>query len=182
MIKGELASLRPMESEDADLLYEWMLDRNTSRDMATGVIRSRDGWRDWIRDNHEIGYRFGCAYFSVLENSTGRMVGLAGMRDLLPSHRSAECELVIGDPSVRGEGLGAEAGLLLCRYAFGSLGVHRLTIETLNESIIWGAKIVGFQEEGVARQARFIEGEWVDVTLLAVLASEFRDVNPHRAT
>jgi len=63
----------------------------------------------------------------------------------------------------------------LLRFAFGSLGLHRvfLQVSVTNQSAINLYRRLGFVEEGVLRAAVFADGHFVDRLLLSMLSHEF---------
>jgi diamine N-acetyltransferase len=75
----------------------------------------------------------------------------------------------------RGKGLAEEASRLLLRFAFGTLGLHRvfLQVNVTNQSAISLYRRLGFVEEGILRGAVFADGRFVDRLLLSMLAHEF---------
>lgn len=79
------------------------------------------------------------------------------------------------DRNYNGQGLMAEAvsqavGLLFDKYAF-----HRLRAEVMPENIgsIRVLEKVGFRREGLARKSLYINGNWEDFTMFALLKEEF---------
>jgi RimJ/RimL family protein N-acetyltransferase len=103
-------------------------------------------------------------------------VGALGLRDINWRSRHAEYWIYVGDRLARGKGLAEEASRLLLRFAFGTLGLHRvfLQVDVTNQSAISLYRRLGFVEEGVLRAAAFAEGRFVDRLLLSMLSHEFR--------
>ena len=83
--------------------------------------------------------------------------------------------LLIND--VLGRGYGTEAMRVLADYAFGDMGLHRLSCRVLafNTRAIAAYKKVGFVEEGREREAARIGDAWHDDVVLGLLASDLRD-------
>ena len=75
----------------------------------------------------------------------------------------------------RGKGLADEASRLLLRFAFNTLGLHRvfLQVNVTNQSAISLYRRLGFVEEGILRAASFADGRLVDRLLLSMLSHEF---------
>jgi RimJ/RimL family protein N-acetyltransferase len=92
--------------------------------------------------------------------------------------RNAEYWIYIGDGSARGKGVADEASRLLLRFAFDTLGLHRvfLQVDTVNERAIRLYQRLGFKQEGVMRQVAFLDGAFVDRILFSILVDEFKSV------
>jgi RimJ/RimL family protein N-acetyltransferase len=77
-------------------------------------------------------------------------------------------------PSFRGRRIADEAARLVQRHLIGELGFHRLQLEiyAFNERAIAHAERSGFVREGVRRKAYWLNGEWVDSVLFAVVAED----------
>ncbi len=76
----------------------------------------------------------------------------------------------------RGKGLMTAACRALVAHAFGELGPNRVSIAcaTENEKSCAIAERLGFQREGVVRQAKWLYVRFVDHVVYAALASEWR--------
>jgi RimJ/RimL family protein N-acetyltransferase len=103
-------------------------------------------------------------------------VGALGLRGINWRSRHAEYWIYLGDRLARGKGLAEEASRLLLRFAFDTLGLHRvfLQVNVSNHSAISLYRRLGFVEEGKLRAAVFVDGRFVDRLLLSMLSHEFR--------
>lgn len=74
----------------------------------------------------------------------------------------------------RGQGYATETVGLLSEWAFHDRQLHRLQARVFegNEASMRVLKKVGFEREGVLREAYRVEGEYVDATLFGLLADE----------
>ena len=82
--------------------------------------------------------------------------------------------VLFGDEAARGRGYGSDAIDLLAGVAFDTIGLHRLYayVFAINPQAKRAFEKSGFKAEGVLRQERRIGDEYVDVYLLARLASD----------
>ena len=82
--------------------------------------------------------------------------------------------MLFGDDAARGRGYGSEAIRLLTDLAFDGMNLHRLYAFVLafNPHAKRAFEKAGFRSEGVLRQDRRVGNEFVDVYLLARLASD----------
>lgn len=120
-------------------------------------------------EGRDDGTGLGCA---LVETSTGRVVGGAGIR--LPAERHGRCHLGYSVyPGARGNGYAAEAADALARWGFAH-GVVRVELQASVRNIasIRSALRVGFRFEGVERQAIAVRGELQDAALFARVAAD----------
>jgi len=83
-------------------------------------------------------------------------------------HRSAEIGLIIGEKSLWKKGYASDAILLMVKYAFNTLNLHRLTAGCYepNHGSCKAFQKAGFEIEGTRKKALFCEGDYVDSILL----------------
>lgn len=64
---------------------------------------------------------------------------------------------------------------LMVGYAFGTLGLHRLSMQEMeyNEEALETARTCGFVVEGRERESAQVDGTWYDLVLLGLLADEW---------
>ena len=109
----------------------------------------------------------------------GRLLGEARL-DALDRH-DARARLAIGffDPNKLGKGLGREAVRLVLAHAFGTLGLHRVSLRVVayNTRAIRCYSACGFVVEGREREAALVGGERHDDIMMGVLAREFRPID-----
>lgn len=76
-----------------------------------------------------------------------------------------------------GNGYATAAARLLLGHAFGRLGLHRVRASTYddNEASRRVLEKLGFEEEGVDREAALVEGEWVDQVRYGLVEATWRD-------
>jgi RimJ/RimL family protein N-acetyltransferase len=164
-------TLSPLLVEDSDLLFGWINDRELVVRSAPFRNISRadhDAWFEQVRQRDDI------RIFAIRED--GRLVGSCQLHSINSVHRSAELQIRIGEPGARGRGIGTTATERLLEIGFHELELHRIYLHVLatNEPARRVYERVGFRVEGVQREAACIEGAWVDVVLMALLAAEFR--------
>jgi RimJ/RimL family protein N-acetyltransferase len=173
MFKGRLGSLLPFDETALPLVRAWINDEEVRR--GTGTEGPVSDWehRRW--------------YTSVMEDAAQRIfliaqgngneakaIGLLGLRGINWRSRNAEYWIYLGDRLARGKGLAEEASRLLLRFAFGALGLHRVSLQVnvTNQPAIRLYRRLGFVEEGVLRAAAFADGRFVDRLLFSMLAHE----------
>ena len=76
-----------------------------------------------------------CLAFAVAERETGRTIGHAQLRGIDRNARACRiARVIIGDPALRGQGLGGELLEVLVEYARNSLGVAEVTLNVYSDN------------------------------------------------
>jgi len=171
-LQGPSVELTPLRDDDSAVLFEWINDRElvTMSTAFQPVSRvAHDAWFDSVRRRDDM------RIFGIRLRDGDRLVGSCQLHSIHPVHRSAELQIRIGEREAWGHGIGREATQILMRYGFEQLGLHRIYLHVFatNERALRLYRGVGFREEGVLRAAACIDDEWVDVVVMAVLASDY---------
>jgi RimJ/RimL family protein N-acetyltransferase len=129
--------------------------------LAGGRVRARD------EVAAELGHR-------LLIEVDGERAGSLAYEQVNERSRIAHLGGLAVHPSFRGRRIADEAARLVQRHLIGELGFHRLQLEVyaFNERAIAHAERSGFVREGVRRKAYWLNGEWVDSVLFAVVAED----------
>jgi RimJ/RimL family protein N-acetyltransferase len=112
--------------------------------------------------------------FAVRLKADGRLVGDFGLFVEDGDPRLAELGFTF-DRAQQGHGLASEAGTALLRFAFGTLGLHRIkaVVDCRNAPAIRLLERLGFRREGHFLQHAWFKGAWCDEYLYALLRSEW---------
>lgn len=173
--------LRAAEREDIPLFVTWLNDNRTSRTLGARAplsIPLEEQWFDrMLADQGKGGYLFVAC---LLEDD--RPVGDVGLFDLDLVNGSAGLGIMVGDVADHGRGLGTDMLRAMLSFGFGSLRLERIWLEVyeFNPRARRIYERVGFVVEGVLRHAAFLEGRYVDVDRMAILADEWRATLPPR--
>jgi RimJ/RimL family protein N-acetyltransferase len=89
--------------------------------------------------------------------------------------RRANLAIGIEDFARLGKGLGTETIELIQQYAFGELGLHRLSVRVVdyNHRAIRAYEKCGFVVEGREREAAFVDGQWHDDVMMGILDRDY---------
>jgi RimJ/RimL family protein N-acetyltransferase len=180
-LTGEKAILRPFILEqDADALRAMLQDPEALK--FTGSINepgeisewdeaADERFLDWYTGRNQQDDRLDLA---VVDKATGRCVGEAVLNDWSSGNRSCSFRILLG-PDGRDRGLGTESTRMIVGYGFEQLGMHRISLEVyaFNPRALRAYEKVGFVVEGVLRQSLQWDGEWVDATVMSILAPEW---------
>ncbi len=114
--------------------------------------------------------------FAVRLREGARLIGRSAIWNIHRVNRSGLFTIFIGEPEMRSKGLGKEATALTTIYAMEKLRLNRLELEVFsyNERALRAYSGLGFQREGVRREARFHDGAWHDAIQMSILAREWR--------
>lgn len=172
MIRGELVNLRAVERTDAPDLVRWFNDPKVMRYWGVGdaTVSSSDIQRrieGWLDDEVRLG-RPACL---IAETLDGAAVGLVVLSDYRPDDRSTALSLMIGEPELWGQGLGTDTLRAIVDACFSSWNLHRLWLraEAFNERARRLYHRLGFAHEATLRDATYLDGEYHDVLIFALL-------------
>lgn len=127
-------TLRALEPEDVDLLYNWENDpkvwkvSNTCTPLSKYILASyiktadRDIW-----ESHELRL--------VIETIEGKAVGTIELFDFEPYHSRSGLGILIADQEERRKGYASEACNLIEEYAKEQLGIYQLYVNIQESNI-----------------------------------------------
>jgi len=171
-LEGELVRLRPIESRDADGMWELVTDPQSRRMTGTVATFTREGVARWCADAHRAEGRVDLA---VTAGGSDEYLGEIVLSGIDEAHGSAELRLALR-PGSRGRGYGTEAIGLVLGLAFDGYGLHRVGLDVLAinpraQALYEG---VGFRVEGRLREAYRDGDRWCDAVVMGILEDEFR--------
>jgi|GEM_PF-263793 len=159
------------------------------RKFWTAVEASRaslNRWLPWVplNDSPDASYRYtqacerdwdnGAALrFFIRERNESPIIGVVSLENCMKQHLSCELGYWLM-PEYRGNGLMNEAaGRALC-FAFQILGAHRIRCAAGedNQPSRRVAERLGFLQEGIAREAEFVDGRWVTHVVYSLLRAD----------
>jgi len=172
-LEGRLVRLVPQRLEHAELLARWNADAQVrhwlhrSEDPPELLGRSEMAKlvAQGLTDPGELRFMI---------EAEGRAIGELRLREIHPCGR-AELAILIGEPACWARGFGGDAIVTLLRFAFGELGLRRVTLITDADNArgIRCYERCGFRTEGVLRAHRLRYGQPLDMLAMAVLAQDF---------
>lgn len=167
--RGEHVYLRVIEPEDADLVHAWYADeafRTTMGSSLMSLARRRRRFEAVAEDPSDELIKF-----VICRIEDDLAVGVIDLFAIDRTNGSCGFGIGIGDPALRGRGLGTDAVAALTDFAFGELRVERVWLATDARNVHAQAvyRKAGFVEEGRARHEWFIDGAFVDGVHMALL-------------
>jgi len=166
-----MGTLRPLETEDLITLNAWRgkrVLRNETHGFRFPVSLQMD--QEWYKKNVANAAPQKAIY--AIQSANGTLAGLAQLNHIDAIHRHAELGLYIGDPELRGQGLGEQAVHELIKFGFLDLNLNKIFLY-VNKSNA-GARALyeklGFLEEGDLKRHYYSEGDWEDVIVMAIFS------------
>lgn len=113
--------------------------------------------------------------FTIRDRASRTALGIVGLEACVHMHRSCELGYWLRSEAT-GKGLMTEAVRRCLDFAFQRMGVHRVRVAAASDNHPSLAVIgrVGFRFEGIARQAEWCDGRWLDHAVFAMLATDPR--------
>ena len=151
-------------------IVHWRNDPTVNRYLRQGILTLEDvqAWcaQYFSRAEHKL--------FAVYADK--RLIGYCTLSHIDTTHRSCEIGIVIGNPDYWNKGLGAKAVTHLTTLAFTVYHLHRVyaMIQGGNIASMRCFEKVGFRHEGKLRDARYVNGAFIDLHYYAVLEQEWR--------
>ncbi|MBV9414063.1 MAG: GNAT family N-acetyltransferase [Solirubrobacterales bacterium] len=170
----ERCFLRLLEEADADALYT-VVDANReylARWMPWAANQTLEGTHDFICDTRkQLADNRGFVVAIIVD---GRIVGTAGFHHVDWENRSTSIGYWIAE-SCQGRGIATRTAGALTDHAFSTWRLNRVEIRAGvgNERSRAIATRLGFQEEGVLREAERIGDRYVDHVVHAMLAADW---------
>lgn len=171
-IHGKKVVLRAMERSDCEMVRE-MFNDPEMEDLVVGWAfpisqLAQEKWLD-AHYSDQKSFRF------VIETQDDGPVGIATLTDIDWKNRRATHGIKLSSKERRTKGIGTDTVMAIMRYAFDELGLHRLDgswfdTNTASKGLY---KKCGWVEEGVKREYIFKKGQFRDLTVVGILASEY---------
>lgn len=115
--------------------------------------------------------------FKAVEIRTNEAVGHIELEQIDRRNRSARISRVlVGDPSLRGKGIGSKMVRQVLQVGFDQLGLHRLFLGVweFNQAAISCYEKIGFVKEGLLRDVLKVGDGYWSAYIMSVLESEWR--------
>src|SRR3954447_13631692 len=172
LMLSDFPAWREVRATSADWLTRWEPQRisgqpDTTRDRDAFAVRCSARQRE-----RQLGTGFGFGIFV-----DGSFVGEINLNSV---HRGPLQSAYVGywiDERAAGHGYMPEAVVVLARFAFEELHLHRIQIAIIprNKPSRRGVEKLGLRDEGVAERYLEINGEWEDHVRYAITAEEWEE-------
>jgi RimJ/RimL family protein N-acetyltransferase len=167
--------LRELTLDDVEDRYQWCLDKEVTRHLNMPEKYppfSREETQNWIKMciNRTNGYEQ-----KAILTEKGKHIGWIDLKNIDKLNKHAELGIAIGDKNYWGKGYGLSAMKEMLAWGFNELELNKiwLRVEIDNEKAIKSYKRIGYVDEGILRQDRLRNGEFVDRLRMSILKNEF---------
>ena len=170
-------------SVDCERVYKWHNDPELYATLASPFHPvSMQTVEEWIRRKSQ--YTEKEINYAICLSQTSEHIGNLYLRDIDFINRTASVGAFLANPENRGKGYVQEILFQISDYAFGTLGLNRLYMRTLadNQAAIKVLQKSGLMIEGKMRQHFFKNGEFKDVLILGMCASDYAQFKREHAT
>jgi len=172
---GDQIYLRPLEMDDEERCRRWFNDPDVRQFLDTIYPLSREAERSFLEKivGRPIGPGSDIILAIALQDDD-QHIGNVGLHHINTVDRNAEMGIALGEKDMWQKGYGTEASRLVVEYGFNTLNLHRiyLRVHGNNPRALAAYKKLGFQQEGVWRQAIFRRGRYEDVILMGLLRKD----------
>jgi RimJ/RimL family protein N-acetyltransferase len=164
--------LRDFRPDDYRAVHSWFNDSRVTADLV-GSRESflEDDARGWVERAMDTGRD---RKWAILLDGRDEPVGFVALFGL-ERETGPELAVLVGDPDAWGKGVAREAERQACVHAFEDYSAHRIHAEipATNQAAQKVVTFLGFQREGVMRNAIRRDGEAVDNEVWGLLPAEF---------
>lgn len=172
-LTGEKVALGPLRRDLIPLYHAWISNLETTQYLSeAGSVLTLDeevAWYDSrITSQTERN-------FTIYTVDAWQPIGTINFHQINHRHHKANMGIMIGEPAMRGKGLGTEAVELILDIGFNAMGLNSIWLTTYEFNVAGRRAYTraGFREVGRRRQCRLIAGRYWDEIHMDILAIEF---------
>mgnify|MGYP000507102768 CR=1 FL=1 len=175
MIATERTILRPIASNDNEKVFAYRSDSEINK-FQGWIPKNIEEVNDFISKNPET-MNIPDSWFQlvIIENATQELIGDIGLHFIDKENFQCEIGCTIRKDD-QGKGIATEVMRAIVNYLFNDLKKHRIvaSIDPANINSIKLVERLGFRKEGHFKESLFIDGEWVDDIVYAILNNEWK--------
>ena len=174
VLTGRQVQLRELRASDAPSLFALLTTEEVARFISPPptTVEGFERFIGWTLRQRAAG-TYAC--FAVTVSGHDTAIGIFQVRETEPGFGTAEWGFALGSP-FWGLGIFQDGAELVLRFAFETLGVHRLEARAaLRNGRGNGAlRKVGAVQEGVLRKSFLRNGEYLDQALYAIVDEDWQ--------
>jgi RimJ/RimL family protein N-acetyltransferase len=178
-VRGETVALHTEEEDDREFLWRHRNDPTIRHGLTTEAPKSRyhleQEFEQYTGDDSGVGLLI-CPR-SGSDGGDGddpEPIGKIVLFRIDETEGTGELFCWVA-PEAHGQGYGTEATRLMVDHALGQRRLHKVVARALvtNEASRTVLERVGFQEEGIQRDQKYVNGDYLDVVRYSVLRHEW---------
>jgi RimJ/RimL family protein N-acetyltransferase len=173
MLAGSAVTLRAIERNDLEQLLAWRNRPDYRRYFREYRELSMDNQLRWFEG--EVIGNPKVRMFSIVERSSGRLLGACGLCYIDWLRRSSDVSIYIGaDDLYIDQHYAPDAASVMIEYGFKELGLHRLWAEIydFDDRKKRLLEKLGFHLDGRFRDGHWTEGGWHDSLIYSRLSTD----------
>jgi RimJ/RimL family protein N-acetyltransferase len=174
ILKTERLILKTLSDEDADKLFEYRSDPEVYR-YQTWKPKTLGEAKDFIKKyTQEFNIEGTWFQLGIYEKERLLLIGDLGLHFLEPGNSQVEIGFTISKGYQR-KGYGQEATKSVIGYLFKEMKKHRIvaSVDPRNSASMALLENVGMRKEGHFKKSIWIDNQWVDDVIYAILEEEF---------
>jgi RimJ/RimL family protein N-acetyltransferase len=173
VLSGPTVYLKPVTEADIPTMMHWWNDARIRRWNRTAFPLTSENEKRFLA-SAEFNTRSEGLPFAIWTTGEHRLIGFAALHGMDWANKNCWFGLVIGDKAWWGRGIAGEVATLLIDYGFGELGFHKISVAIFAPNArSLGAAAHFFDLAGVQREECFIDGGYVDGTVLELFARDW---------
>ncbi len=173
VLTGRTLTLRELQLSDAVSLMAMLTTEEVARFISPPptTVEGFERFILWANRERAAG-NYAC--FAIVPQGTDTAVGLFQLRQLDPGWGTAEWGFALGS-AYWGTGLFTAGAELVLRFAFETVGVHRLEARAAVQNGRGNGALrkIGAVQEGVLRRSFLRNGQYLDQALYSLLAEDW---------
>lgn len=165
--------IRQTRFQDYEYFAKWEIDPGVTQYLSFDDDRT---YEDVVNEAIESKNDPTKMDLTIVDKKTGEPIGRICVTRIDRHSDSLDItKIYIGEPEMRGKGIGEEAMRILLAYFFTFMHMERVSLDfyTGNKSAQNLYEKLGFKAEGIARNATKKNGRYFDLNLMSMLRSEF---------
>ena len=175
-LQTERLYIRPVKPADAVDMFRYRSDKETSKFLSWIPERLND-IEDFIENRVTTTLNLPDTWYqlSILKQGTDTVIGDIGIH-FLDDERQVEIGYTL-DKTERKKGYASEAVKAVISFLFSKLNKHRITasVDPANLPSFALLEKLGFRKEAHFKESLWLNGQWVDDVIYALLKSEWSD-------
>lgn len=172
-LAGDKVAIGPLRRDLVPLYHAWISNPETTQYLSeSGTVISLEEEFAWFEAQLR---KTDARFFTIYSLPDYQPVGTVNLHQINHRHHKANLGIMIGEPGMRGQGLGTEAVELVVDFGFHAMGLHNIWLTTYDFNIAGQRAYLkaGFKEVGRRRQCRYLNGRFWDEIHFDLLATEF---------
>lgn len=175
-LRSESVLLKSLTEDDAlsSDWYSWFNDPDVTRWMQQHYFpNTRQLQVEFFRTNIQGSQEK--LQLGIVPSNDQKLVGVISLSRIDLWNRSAEVSWTIGDPKYRNIEIAFESLKLIIDHAFYRMNLRRLHGGAVDKAVKdFLCRLLNFSHEGTARQAVYLNGQYLDVYQMGLLEPEYK--------